>query len=137
MSKLQKWFKCMFWGVFWAAVPMGAVWLLVRYSGELAALAGNAIAPDAELSAQIAGSLEQLKAAKLVLPWLWLPVAGLSFGTILKFTSRRPGVRRAVVVLGILLFVPVVLLVLWMTEINGILAGKLFASFLPMLKGVL
>lgn len=137
MSKTRKWIRCIFWGLFWAAVPLGIAWSLARYSGDLAALIVGTIGAEEGAAVDIPGILGQLKTAELGLPWLWVLAAGLPFGALLKFASNRPGVRRAIVVLGILLFLPVVLSVFSMTRINGILVGKLLGSFLPMLRGVL
>ena len=133
MSKTQKWIRSMIWGLFWAAVPVGIGWLLVRYSADLAAGILGVIGLE-EGTADIPGILGQLKAAEVGLPWLWIPAAGLPFGALLRLTAKRPGARRGIVTLGILLFLPVVLCVLCMFRINGILLGRLVASFLPMLR---
>ena len=119
-------------GLFWAIVPAFAGWLLI-YCG--AAWAETAAA-DAEekLLRQIFGALAQLKNAAFSFPWLAMLVTGAAFGGLRLLAGKR---KRAFLVAEILLFLPVVLGMLMLTEMNGIQLGALVNTFLPVLKEVL
>ena len=137
MGKRQSWIRILIRGLVWAAVPLLAGWLLLRYAGEVTEVMGKLFDLEEDVVSGIAGAVYQLKTAELLLPW-WAAVSfGLGWGCLCRVAGERRGWQVFLRVLGILLLLPLMIGYLWMTRINGIRLGALLESFLPMLAEVL
>ena len=124
-------------GLFWAAVPMLAGWLLLFCAAELAQLVGQALGLEAKLLSQIVGAAAQMKRARFLLPWVAMVLVGAGFGGLRLVSVRRKWSRIGFVVLEVVAFLPVMIGLLWLTEINDVQFGTLITTYLPILREVL
>jgi len=135
MAKSRKYIIAGVHGLFWAAVPALVGWLLLICSAQLAQLFASGA--EEKLLQQVAGALARLKYAKFVLPWLAMLAAGALFGGARLLAGAGKAARRCFLAAEIVLFLPVTLGLLWLTQINDIQLGALVTTFWPILQEVL
>ena len=117
--------------VLYAACLLLAARLLLTCAGAIFGWVGALIDLPAATVSYGKDILRQLQDAAIVLPWpVFLPVfALLGWG----YTCLRRKRIWLAVVLGLLLFVPLTVAAVLLTEVNGILTGRLVCYFLRFL----
>ena len=105
-------------GILWATIPVLLSCILIRnLSGLFETLSGSLPIPK-QLAAQIIQALAQLNSAVLASPWLLSAVIGLGMG-LLHYVLW--GKKAAWFLIAAVL--PVTVLFLWFTGVNGIHLG--------------
>ena len=127
MGAFEKTARPALWGLGYAFAVILLSRLLLRCLGGIIGLFGT----DLSQVAQAAG---QLRNAVLVSPWLMGLLTGGLIGNLLRIAFRKPGtLRRVSIWSGSLLLIPLVLLCLCFTRVNGICVLDLLRTVLPIL----
>lgn len=106
--------------------------LLIRNLSLLFGLLSGLFAVDAKTTEHISAVLAQLRHSSIDAPWIVMILFGGCVGWLL---SLIPGRKRIwiTLVLAVFLLLPLVLVAVWFSCINGVMAGDLVMSLLQWL----
>ena len=125
-------------GALYAALIALLSQLLIRFLAELFGLFSGTTGLNADTLDYITQILRQFRSASLVSPWLPFLLTGAILGApIVCLIHRRRGRIIAAAVLSVILLLPLTLLALWFTEVNGIKTCALVRTLLPLLPSLL
>ena len=133
---MKRYIKLWVTGIGYGFLPVALAWLLVRNLWALAALIGNLAGLDQTLVQQITQALQQLQTAPLVLPWFGAIVLGLAAVGGLYLTRENRKARKALIVAGIVLLLPLTLGAFCLAQVNEIRVWNVLSVLLPMLKAL-
>lgn len=139
MKKLMKYGLPAVAGALYAALAVLLSQLVPGLLAPLLEKIGPLAGLDDKTAAYAVQVLAPLKSADLLSPWLPFLTGGAVLGALTGLLFRRPA-RWIIVVLLIcllLLLIPLALLALWFTFVNGILVGNLIGTLLPLLPHLL
>lgn len=124
---------CIF-GLIYGILAVFLAGLLLRNLGLLATWLGKLRELEGVVSDEIIQVLEQLRRAQIGSPWLLALVPTAAAGGL-----SRCGKRGSVIaiILGIVLFLPLMLGAACLTKVNGIHFGALLGQLIPLLPALL
>lgn len=135
MHKMLRRALPLFPGAAYAALTVLLSRLLIRHLGGIAGFIGGMTGLKESNAAYAAQVLSQLTRASVVSPLIPALLLGAPAGWLLGLLKKR---RTLICVcLGALLLLPLTLLALWFTEVNGVQTGALLSALLPMLPHLL
>lgn len=139
MKKAVKYSLSMLGGVAYAALAVLLSGWLIRNLSSLFAVVSGMTGSDEDTLIYISQILSQFRQAEVVPPWLWALLTGAAFGTLTAWLSSLRRVRRIAIdiLLWLPLLIPLSLIVLWFTDVNGIRVGALVSRLFPLLPDLL
>lgn len=139
MKKYAKYVLVPLCGAGYAALALLISRLLVRGLSPLFTWVGG-LAELNENTLSYAGQiLDQFKTAVIRSPWLPALLIGAAIGALAAWLISLRRVKRIAIdiLLWLILLLPLALLALWFTELNGIRVGAFISALLPLLPHLL
>ena len=106
-------------GLIYGFLPVVLALGLIHSLEMLALAIGSAIGLEQSLTLQIAQALQQLQNAQIVMPWLAGALLGIVASFLLMIVKGRKG-RRALIVIGAILLLPLTLGAFCLAQINQV-----------------
>ena len=124
---------CIF-GLIYGILAVFLAGLLLRNLGLLANWLGKLPELEGVVSDEIIQVLEQLRRAQIGSPWLLTLGPTAAAGGLSRCGKRGSGIA---IILGIVLFLPLMLGTACLTKVNGIHFGALLGQLIPLLPALL
>ncbi|MBQ2957450.1 MAG: hypothetical protein IJE08_13430 [Clostridia bacterium] len=126
-------------GAAYAALAVLLSRLLITHLSGLFSLIAGPAGLSADAAAYVSQILGQFRSAALVSPWLPALLIGAVIGMAAAWLIRLRHAKHITIdiTLWILLLIPLSLVALYFTQVNGIMTGNLLKTFLPMLPELL
>ena len=126
-------------GAAYAALAVLLSRLLITHLSGLFSLIEGLFGLSADDGAYVSQILGQFRNAVLVSPWLPALLIGAAIGMGAAWLIRLRNARHITIdiTLWILLLIPLSLISLYFTQVNGIMTGNLIRTFLPLLPELL